>query len=406
MINDINKIRQDFPILAEQVYGKPLVYLDNAATTQKPQIVIDTLRDYYLHENSNIHRGVHRLSQIATDKYEAARETVREFINAKFTDEIIFTAGTTASMNAFAYSFAKAYLKPGDEILISHMEHHSNIVPWQIACKDCGAVLKVIPIDDNGELMLDEFEKLISPRTKIVSLVHVSNSLGTVNPIQHIIAKAHKHNIPVMIDAAQSIQHLPIDVQKLDCDFLVFSGHKIYGPTGIGILYGKKKFLNEMPPYQGGGDMILSVTFEETKFNVLPYKFEAGTANIAGAIGLGEAIKYVKNIGLDFIATAEGELLDYATSLANEIPEIRIIGTAKEKSSVLSLDVKGIHPHDIGSILDRDGVAVRTGHHCTEPIMRRFNIPATTRASFSFYNTKAEVDALFASLQKVIKLFA
>lgn len=406
MINDINKIRQDFPILAEQVYGKPLVYLDNAATTQKPQIVIDTLRDYYLHENSNIHRGVHRLSQIATDKYEAARETVREFINAKFTDEIIFTAGTTASMNAFAYSFAKAYLKPGDEILISHMEHHSNIVPWQIACKDCGAVLKVIPIDDNGELMLDEFEKLISPRTKIVSLVHVSNSLGTVNPIQHIIAKAHKQNIPVMIDAAQSIQHLPIDVQKLDCDFLVFSGHKIYGPTGIGILYGKKKFLNEMPPYQGGGDMILSVTFEETKFNVLPYKFEAGTANIAGAIGLGEAIKYVKNIGLDFIATAEGELLDYATSLANEIPEIRIIGTAKEKSSVLSLDVKGIHPHDIGSILDRDGVAVRTGHHCTEPIMRRFNIPATTRASFSFYNTKAEVDALFASLQKVIKLFA
>ncbi|MDD3125263.1 MAG: cysteine desulfurase [Candidatus Kapabacteria bacterium] len=406
MINDINKIRQDFPILAEQVYGKPLVYLDNAATTQKPQIVIDTLRDYYLHENSNIHRGVHRLSQIATDKYEAARETVREFINAKFTDEIIFTAGTTASMNAFAYSFAKAYLKPGDEILISHMEHHSNIVPWQIACKDCGAVLKVIPIDDNGELMLDEFEKLISPRTKIVSLVHVSNSLGTVNPIQHIIAKAHKQNIPVMIDAAQSIQHLPIDVQKLDCDFLVFSGHKIYGPTGIGILYGKKKFLDEMPPYQGGGDMILSVTFEETKFNVLPYKFEAGTANIAGAIGLGEAIKYVKNIGLDFIATAEGELLDYATSLANEIPEIRIIGTAKEKSSVLSLDVKGIHPHDIGSILDRDGVAVRTGHHCTEPIMRRFNIPATTRASFSFYNTKAEVDALFASLQKVIKLFA
>lgn len=406
MINDINKIRQDFPILAEQVYGKPLVYLDNAATTQKPQIVIDTLRDYYLHENSNIHRGVHRLSQIATDKYEAARETVREFINAKSTDEIIFTAGTTASMNAFAYSFAKAYLKPGDEILISHMEHHSNIVPWQIACKDCGAVLKVIPIDDNGELMLDEFEKLISPRTKIVSLVHVSNSLGTVNPIQHIIAKAHKQNIPVMIDAAQSIQHLPIDVQKLDCDFLVFSGHKIYGPTGIGILYGKKKFLNEMPPYQGGGDMILSVTFEETKFNVLPYKFEAGTANIAGAIGLGEAIKYVKNIGLDFIATAEGELLDYATSLANEIPEIRIIGTAKEKSSVLSLDVKGIHPHDIGSILDRDGVAVRTGHHCTEPIMRRFNIPATTRASFSFYNTKAEVDALFASLQKVIKLFA
>lgn len=403
---DINKIREDFPILKTEVYGKPLVYLDNAATTQKPQVVIDALSHYYEHLNSNIHRGVHKLSQLATDKYEAARKTVQNFINAKSVEEIIFTRGTTESMNLFAYSFSKAFIKAGDEIIISTMEHHSNIVPWQIVCEDRGAVLKVIPINDDGEIIWEEFEKLISEKTKLVSIVHISNSLGTVNPIEKIITTAHKNNIPVMIDVAQSIQHTPIDVQKLDCDFLAFSGHKLYGPTGIGVFYGKKKYLELMPPYQGGGDMILSVSFEKTKYNALPYKFEAGTPNIAGAIGLAEAIKYVQNIGFENIIRQENELLNYATELSKDIPELRIIGTAGNKCSVLSFELKGIHPHDIGSLLDRDGVAIRTGHHCTEPVMRRFNVPATSRASFSFYNTMDEVDALFKSVRKVIKMFA
>lgn len=403
---DINKIREDFPILKTEVYGKPLVYLDNAATTQKPQVVIDTITNYYEHLNSNIHRGVHKLSQLATDKYEAARKTVQNFINAKSVEEIVFTRGTTESMNLFAYSFSKAFIKAGDEIIISTMEHHSNIVPWQIVCEDRGAVLKVIPINDDGEIIWEEFEKLISEKTKLVSVVHISNSLGTVNPIEKIIATAHKNNIPVMIDVAQSIQHTPIDVQKLDCDFLVFSGHKLYGPTGIGVFYGKKKYLELMPPYQGGGDMILSVSFEKTKYNALPYKFEAGTPNIAGTIGLAEAIKYVQNIRFENIIRQENELLNYATELSKDIPELRIIGTAGNKCSVLSFELKGIHPHDIGSLLDRDGVAIRTGHHCTEPVMRRFNVPATSRASFSFYNTKEEVDALFKSVRKVIKMFA
>ena len=403
---DINKIREDFPILKTEVYGKPLVYLDNAATTQKPQVVIDTITNYYEHLNSNIHRGVHKLSQLATDKYEAARKTVQNFINAKSVEEIIFTRGTTESMNLFAYSFSKAFVKAGDEIIISTMEHHSNIVPWQIVCEDRGAVLKVIPINDDGEIIWEEFEKLISEKTKLVSIVHISNSLGTVNPIEKIITTAHKNNIPIMIDIAQSVQHTPIDVQKLDCDFLAFSGHKLYGPTGIGVFYGKKKYLELMPPYQGGGDMILSVSFEKTKYNALPYKFEAGTPNIAGTIGLAEAIKYVQNIGFENIIRQENELLNYATELSKDIPELRIIGTAGNKCSVLSFELKGIHPHDIGSLLDRDGVAIRTGHHCTEPVMRRFNVPATSRASFSFYNTKEEVDALFKSVRKVIKMFA
>ncbi len=403
---DINKIREDFPILKTEVYGKPLVYLDNAATTQKPQIVIDTIANYYEHLNSNIHRGVHKLSQLATDKYEAARKTVQNFINAKSVEEIVFTRGTTESMNLFAYSFSKAFVKAGDEIIISTMEHHSNIVPWQIVCEDRGAVLKVIPINDDGEIIWEEFEKLISEKTKLVSIVHISNSLGTVNPIEKIITTAHKNNIPIMIDIAQSVQHTPIDVQKLDCDFLAFSGHKLYGPTGIGVFYGKKKYLELMPPYQGGGDMILSVSFEKTKYNALPYKFEAGTPNIAGTIGLAEAIKYVQNIGFENIIRQENELLNYATELSKDIPELRIIGTAGNKCSVLSFELKGIHPHDIGSLLDRDGVAIRTGHHCTEPVMRRFNVPATSRASFSFYNTKEEVDALFKSVRKVIKMFA
>lgn len=403
---DINKIREDFPILKTEVYGKPLVYLDNAATTQKPQVVIDAITNYYEHLNSNIHRGVHKLSQLATDKYEAARKTVQKFINANSVEEIIFTRGTTESMNLFAYSFSKAFIKAGDEIIISTMEHHSNIVPWQIVCEDRGAVLKVIPISDDGEIIWEEFEKLISEKTKLVSIVHISNSLGTVNPIEKIIATAHKHNIPVMIDVAQSIQHTPIDVQKLDCDFLAFSGHKLYGPTGIGVFYGKKKYLELMPPYQGGGDMILSVSFEKTKYNALPYKFEAGTPNIAGTIGLAEAIKYVQNIGFENIIRQENELLNYATEQSKDIPELRIIGTAGNKCSVLSFELKGIHPHDIGSLLDRDGVAIRTGHHCTEPVMRRFNVPATSRASFSFYNTMDEVDALFKSVRKVIKMFA
>ncbi len=403
---DINKIREDFPILKTEVYSKPLVYLDNAATTQKPQVVIDTISHYYEHLNSNIHRGVHKLSQLATDNYEAARKTVQNFINAKSVEEIIFTRGTTESLNLFAYSFSKAFIKAGDEIIISTMEHHSNIVPWQIVCEDRGAVLKVIPINDDGEIIWEEFEKLISEKTKLVSIVHISNSLGTVNPIEKIITTAHKNNIPIMIDIAQSVQHTPIDVQKLDCDFLAFSGHKLYGPTGIGVFYGKKKYLELMPPYQGGGDMILSVSFEKTKYNALPYKFEAGTPNIAGTIGLAEAIKYVQNIGFENIIRQENELLNYATELSKDIPELRIIGTAGNKCSVLSFELKGIHPHDIGSLLDRDGVAIRTGHHCTEPVMRRFNVPATSRASFSFYNTKEEVDALFKSVRKVIKMFA
>ncbi len=403
---DIDSIRKDFPILSRLVYNKPLVYLDNAATTQKPQIVIDELVYYYSNVNSNIHRGVHKLSQEATDLYEKARMRVRSFINAKSDKEIIFTRGTTEAINLVAQSFGKISLNEGDEVLISEMEHHSNIVPWQIICQERKANLKVIPMNDDGEIIFEEFLKLLNPKVKIVSIVHISNSLGTINPIKEIIIEAHKQNIPVMIDAAQSVQHVPIDVKELDCDFLAFSGHKIYGPTGIGVLYGKEKYLNAMPPYQGGGDMIKTVSFEKTIYNDLPYKFEAGTPNIAGALGLAKAIEYLTGIGLEKIAAYEEDLLNYATETLSQIEDLRIIGTAKRKASVLAFDLKEIHPHDIGTMLDIDGVAVRTGQHCTEPVMKHYCLPATTRASFSFYNTKEEVNVLAQSIIKVIKMFS
>lgn len=402
---DVWKIREDFPILKTKVRGKDLVYLDNAATTQKPQIVIDKLVQYYSEMNSNIHRGVHYLSELSTKEFEKARKIVKKFINANFDEEIIFTRGTTESINLVASSFGKKFINEGDEIIISAMEHHSNIVPWQMVCEERGAILKVIPMNDDAELMMDEFKKLISEKTKLVSIVHISNSLGTINPIRNIIKIAHQAGAKVLIDGAQSVQHLKVDVNNLDCDFFVLSGHKLYGPTGVGILYGKKELLEAMPPYQGGGDMIRSVTFEKTLYNDLPYKFEAGTPNIADGIALGTAIQYVESIGLDNIYEYEMELLNYGTEKLLEIPELRIIGTAKEKASVISFVLDNIHPHDVGTLLDREGVAVRTGHHCTEPVMRRFDVPATSRASFSFYNTKEEIDALVKAIKRTILMF-
>jgi cysteine desulfurase/selenocysteine lyase len=402
---DVHEIRKDFPILHRLVHNKPLIYFDNAATTQKPKQVIETITNYYSNLNSNIHRGVHYLSQAATSEFECARNIVKSFINARYDEEIIFTRGATEAINLVAYSYGETNLKEGDEVLITEMEHHSNIVPWQIVCSKTGAKLKVVPFDDNGELILDEFEKIISPKTKIVSVVHISNSLGTINPIEYIIRRAHDVGAVVLIDGSQSIQHLPVDVQKLDCDFFVFSGHKIYGPTGIGVLYGKKEILESMPPYQGGGDMILSVTFEKTIYNVLPYKFEAGTPHIEGAIGLGSAIRYVQNIGLDVIFDYETKLLNYASERLKEIPEVKIIGNAKNKASLVSFVVENVHPHDIGTLLDRDGIAIRTGHHCTEPVMRHFGVPATSRASFAFYNTFEEIDQLVLSLKKIVAKF-
>jgi cysteine desulfurase/selenocysteine lyase len=402
---DVWKIREDFPILKAKVRGKDLVYLDNAATTQKPQIVIDKLVQYYSEMNSNIHRGVHYLSELSTKEFEKARKIVKKFINANFDEEIIFTRGTTESINLVASSFGKKFINEGDEIIISAMEHHSNIVPWQMVCEERGAILKVIPMNDDAELMMDEFKKLISEKTKLVSIVHISNSLGTINPIRNIIKIAHQAGAKVLIDGAQSVQHLKVDVNNLDCDFFVLSGHKLYGPTGVGILYGKKELLEAMPPYQGGGDMIRSVTFEKTLYNDLPYKFEAGTPNIADGIALGTAIQYVESIGLDNIYEYEMELLNYGTEKLLEIPELRIIGTAKEKASVISFVLDNIHPHDVGTLLDREGVAVRTGHHCTEPVMRRFDVPATSRASFSFYNTKEEIDALVKAIKRTILMF-
>lgn len=404
-IFDVEKIRADFPILKTIIHGKPLCYLDNAATTQKPQVVIDKLVEYYASMNANIHRGVHYLSEVSTKSFEDSRVKIKNFINASSEKEIIFTRGTTDSINLIASSFGKSKLKDGDEIIITGMEHHSNIVPWQLIAKEKNLKLRIIPITDSGEIVFEEFEKMINEKTKFVSVVYVSNSLGTINPVEKIIGTSHKHDIPVLLDGAQAIQHLKIDVQKLDCDFLAFSGHKIYGPTGIGILYGKEKLLNELPPYQGGGDMISKVTFEETTFNSLPYKFEAGTSNIADAIGLGTAIDYISNIGLDSIAKYETELLNYATERFSEIKEIKIIGQAKKKSSVLSFVINNIHPHDVGTFLDFEGIAIRTGHHCTQPVMDRFKIPATSRASFALYNTKAEVDILVDSLKKIIEVF-
>lgn len=402
---DVGKVRQDFPILKEKVRGKPLVYLDNAATSQKPQVVIDTIIRYYLAENSNIHRGIHFLSERATRAYEDARLKVKGFLNASSTQEVIFVRGTTEGINLVAQSYGRAFIKAGDEIIVSAMEHHSNIVPWQILCEQVGVRLRVIPINDNGELLIDEYERLLNAKTKIVSVAHVSNALGTINPIRQIIEMAHRWNAPVLIDGAQAAPHLAVDVQDLDCDFYAFSGHKLFGPTGIGVLYGKADLLEKMPPYQGGGDMIRSVTFEKTIYNTLPYKFEAGTSHIAGVIGLGSAIDYLGRIGLEKIAAYERGLLAYATDVLSVITGVRIIGTAKEKAGILSFVLNDVHPHDIGTILDCDGIAIRAGHHCAMPVMQRFGVPATARASFAFYNTKEEVDALVRAIHKVIEVF-
>jgi len=403
---DIESIREDLPILHRKIYGKPLVYFDNAATTQKPKPVIDTIIKYYSYVNSNIHRGVHYLSDSATGEYECARRIVKDFINASKETEIIYTRGATESINLVVNSYGRKNLKEGDEIIVSAMEHHANIVPWQMLCEEKRCLLRVIPMDDNGDLILEEFDKMISDKTRFVSVVHVSNSLGTINDIDYIINKSKQVGAIVMVDAAQSIQHLKIDVKKLNCDFLVFSGHKIYAPTGIGVLWGREELLNEMPPYQGGGDMIRSVSFEKTIYNDIPWKFEAGTPNISGAIALGSAIRYLQTIGLEPIKNHENELLNYATRLVQDIDGLKIIGTAKQKTSVLSFVLKDIHPHDVGTLLDRSGVAIRTGHHCTEPVMKRFGIPATSRASFAFYNTKEEIDVFVNALKDVIKMFS
>jgi cysteine desulfurase / selenocysteine lyase len=403
---DVTRIRGDFPILKQQVHGKPLVYLDNAATSQKPQAVIDSEVKLYSEYFSNVHRGVHLLSQQSTDAYEKARGKVQNFLNAKSSQEIIFTRGTTEGINLIAQTYGQQHIQAGDEILISAMEHHSNIVPWQMLCAQKGATLNVIPINDAGEILLDEYEKLLSERTRLVGIVHLSNALGTINPVRQMIEMAHRRGIPVLVDGAQAVPHIAADVQALDCDFYVFSGHKLFGPTGIGVLYGKKELLETMPPYQGGGDMILSVSFEKTEYNVLPFRFEAGTPNIAGAIALGAAIDYVQEIGLDQIAAHEDQLLTQATEALAEIPGIRLIGTARNKASVLSFLIEGVHPHDIGTILDQEGIAIRAGHHCAQPVMKRFGVPATARASFAFYNTPQEVDALVAGIRKVQEVFS
>jgi len=403
---DVRRIREDFPILGQTVHGKPLVYLDNAATTQKPRTVLDALMAYYREDNANVHRGVHLLSERATQAFEDARTTVQRFINAASAHEIVFTRNATEGINLVAQTFGRTRLGPGDEVLISAMEHHSNIVPWQMACEEKGASLRVIPITDEGMLQLEEYERLLGPRTKLVAIVHLSNVLGTINPVQQMIATAHRRGVPVLIDGSQAVHHMTVDVRALDADFYVFTGHKLYGPTGIGVLYGKERLLEEMPPYQGGGDMIKSVTFEKTTYNALPYKFEAGTPNIAGAIGLAAAVDYVTAIGIDRISAHERELLAYGTAELSEVPGLTLIGTAAEKSSVLSFVMDGVHPHDIGTIVDQEGVAIRTGHHCAQPLMQRLGIPATARASLALYNTREEIDALVAALHKVRQLFA
>ena len=397
--------RTDFPILEMNVHGKPLVYLDNAATTQKPLSVIEAESHYYRNDNANVHRGVHALSQRATDAFEAARVKIQHLVNAASPDEIIFVRGTTEAINLVAQSYGRSRFKAGDEIILSQMEHHSNIVPWQILCQQTGANLRIIPVNGAGELDLEAYKRLLGPRTKLVAVTHVSNALGTINPVKFIIECAHAHNVLVLLDGAQAIAHLPVDVQALDCDFYAFSGHKLYGPTGIGALYGKAALLDAMPPYQGGGDMIRSVSFEGTTYNTLPYKFEAGTPNIAGVIGLGAAVDYVTSIGFDTLAAHEQELLAYATQSVADVPGLRIIGTAREKTSILSFMLEGVHPHDIGTILDREGVAIRAGHHCTMPLMERFGVSATARASFALYNTRMEVDKLVAAIHQVNEVF-
>jgi cysteine desulfurase/selenocysteine lyase len=403
---DVQRIRADFPILKRQIHGKPLVYLDNAATTQKPQAVIDALVSYYSNENANIHRGVHTLSEEATESHEEARGVVQRFLNAAEPSEIIFVRGATEGINLVAQTWGRTNVRSGDEIVISAMEHHSNIVPWQILCEQQGAKLRVAPINDAGELLLDEFEKLLGPRTKLVAIAHVSNALGTINPVGQIVEMAHRRQARVLVDGAQAVPHIAVDVLKLDCDFYAFSGHKIYGPTGIGVLYGKTELLEAMPPYQGGGDMISSVTFEKTLYNRLPFKFEAGTPHVSGAIGLGAAVEYLNAIGIDPVARHEHQVLAYGTERLLSVPGLRLIGTAKEKAGVLSFVLEGIHPHDIGTILDQEGIAIRTGHHCAQPLMLRFGIPATARASLALYNTMEEIDALVAGLHKVREVFA
>ncbi|MDQ3486998.1 MAG: cysteine desulfurase [Acidobacteriota bacterium] len=402
---DVERVRADFPILRRQVHGRPLVYLDNAATTQKPQVVLDALVRYYTDQNANVHRGVHHLSEIATAAYDGARTTVRRFFNAGSDREIIFTRNATESINLVAQAYARPKLQAGDEVLISAMEHHSNIVPWQMACAERGAQLRVAPIDDRGELLLDEFERLIGDRTRIVAITHMSNALGTVNPVAEIVRVAHARNVPVLVDGSQAAYHMPVDVQALGADFYVATGHKLYGPTGIGVLYGRESLLEAMPPFLGGGDMIASVTFEKSTWNELPYKFEAGTPHIEGAIGLGAAIDYIQSVGLEAMAAHEQELLAYGTEVLQGVPGVRLIGTARRKASILSFVIEGIHPHDIGTIVDREGVAIRTGHHCAQPVMDRFGIPATARASLAMYNRREELDALGAAVRKVIEVF-
>jgi len=404
--DEVLKLRADFPVLSQQVYGKPLVYLDNAATTQKPQVVIDRITDYYSHENGTVRRGVYKLSEQSTLAFDESRRKVARLLNASSPAEVIFTRGTTEAINLVASSYGRAFIGAGDEIIVSAIEHHANIVPWQQLCLEKGAILKVIPVNDDGELIQDAYEALLSERTKLVAIGHVSNALGTVNPVKAMIEKAHAVGAVVLVDGAQSTPHMAVDVQDLDCDFFAFSGHKLYGPTGVGVLYGKMKHLEAMPPYQCGGDMIHSVSFEKTVFAKPPAKFEAGTPAIAEVIALGSAIDYLQAIGLERIGAYEHELLQYATERISEIPEVRLIGIAREKAGILSFTIKGAHPHDIGTILDREGIAVRAGHHCAQPVMERFHVPATARASFSFYNTKEDVDALILAICVVIQLFS
>jgi cysteine desulfurase/selenocysteine lyase len=398
-------VREDFPILKQWIHGKPLVYLDNANTTQKPQAVLDTLARYYTEYNSNIHRANHLLSERATQAYEGARKKVQHFLNAAHSEEIIYIRNATEGVNLVAQTYGRKFIREGDEIILSAMEHHANIVPWQLLCEEKGAKLRVIPMNDAGELLLDEYEQLFNARTKFVGIVHMSNALGTINPVKQMIDIAHAHGVPVLVDGAQSAYHVKVDVQALDCDFFVFSGHKLYGPTGIGILYGKRGLLEQMPPWMGGGDMILSVSFDRTIFNELPYKFEAGTPHIAGAIGLGTAVDYLTDLGMENISAYEHELMEYGAQVLGEVPNLRMIGTAKRKASVFSFVLGDVHPHDVGQMLDNDGIAIRTGQHCAHPVMQRFGVPATARASLGCYNTREELDVLAASLRRIEEVF-